>query len=100
MSPSIITPLSVSSFQAPWFTSSTITFIPRFMAAFCVLSLVRRLELKNIISSVLFLPSSWSANGFSLTYLAFAKASSRFPNWVTEVKCLISFLLSPSFDDP
>ena len=53
----MITPRSVSSFQAPWFTSSTIVFIPKFMAAFWVERRVRRLELKNIINNVLFLPS-------------------------------------------
>ena len=44
LSPSITTPRSVSSFQAPWLTSSTMTFMPRFMAAFWVESLVRRLD--------------------------------------------------------
>ena len=47
-----------TSFHAPAFTSSTITFMPRFIAAFCVLKRVRRLLLKNIISKVLFLPNS------------------------------------------
>ena len=63
----------------------TVAYVPLiliavFDAAFWVLSLVLRLELKKIISSVLFFPSFWSANGFSFTYLALAKASSRLPN--------------------
>ena len=41
-----------SSLQAPWLTSNTMTFMPRFIAAFCVESRVRRLELKNSIRRV------------------------------------------------
>ena len=37
------------------------TFMPKLRAAFWVLSRVLRLELKNIMSRVLFRPSSWSA---------------------------------------
>ena len=92
LSPSITTPLSVSSFHAPWFTSRTMTFIPRFIAAFWVLSLVRRLELKNSISRVLFLPSDWSSNGCAFTYIAFRTASLMSPSWSIEVKCLIKFI--------
>ena len=61
LSPSMTTPCSVSSFQAPWLMSRTMTFMPKLRAAFWVLSRVLRLELKNIMSRVLFRPSSWSA---------------------------------------
>ena len=49
---------SVSNFQAPWLTSNTMVFIPKFMAAFWVERRVRKLELKKIISRVLCLPNS------------------------------------------
>ena len=52
----MMTPRSVSNFHAPALTSSTMTFMPKFMAAFCVERRVRSELLKNIIISVLFLP--------------------------------------------
>ena len=67
LSPSITTPRPVSSFQAPWFTSRTMGFIPRFRAAFWVLRRVRRLLLKNTRRTVLLWPSAWSAKGFAFT---------------------------------
>ena len=89
LSPSIITPRSVSSFHAPWFMSSTMTFIPRFKAAFCVLNLVRRLELKNTIIKVLFLPSSQYLKRSALISKASSSAFLRSHISFTEVKCLI-----------
>ena len=77
------TPRSVSSFHAPAFTSSTMTFMPRFMAAFCVDRRVRRLLLKNIMSRVLFLPRCWNPKRSRFTSCASARALLRSPRSLT-----------------
>ena len=75
--------------HAPAFTSSTITFMPRFVAAFCVLRRVRRLLLKNIISRVLFLPSCWYLYLSCFISFASAKAPLRPPRSSTLMNVLI-----------
>ena len=63
--------------------------MPRFSAAFWVLSRVRRLLLKNTSRAVLFLPSCWSAKGWAFTAAAAARASFKSPNCFMLVKCFI-----------
>ena len=94
LSPSMMTPRSVSSFQAPWLMSRTITFIPKLIAAFCVLRRVRRLELKKIIINVLFRPNSTYLKRSFLISNASARADFKSPMSCTQVNFFILSIIN------
>ena len=73
--------------------SSTITFMPKFSAAFWVLRRVRRLELKKIIINVLLRPSSTYLKRSFFISKASSSAVFRLPMSCTQVNFFIFQLI-------
>ncbi|MNY46972.1 hypothetical protein D3C86_1822040 [compost metagenome] len=71
-----------------------ITFKPRFWAAFWVLILVLKLELKNKRPMVLFFPSAWSANGSFLAAMPLVMSCGRSATSLMDRKCFIQVKIS------
>src|SRR5690606_21538909 len=92
--PSMATPSRVSSAQPSCPMFITITCIPRFMPAFCVLSRVRRLGLRKIRPRVLCCPSFSNWNGFAFILRASSRMARRSTTSFTEKNFFITLYFS------